>query len=110
MKNVYTGDNVTQYYKDNLTVLIRKYWDCFCVRGTRRTILDYEFSIDTGASKLFFCQLTTYEPHGNPITMDQISSLLDNNWIEGCGDSWGSMIVIAAKPYQEHIMDIKKSI
>ena len=27
--------------------LVIKYWDCFCAEGVKRTILDYEFSIDT---------------------------------------------------------------
>ena len=42
--------------------------------------------------------------------MSQISSLLDNDWIVECGGSWGSKIVLAAKPHQEHIDDINKFI
>jgi hypothetical protein len=38
--------------------------------------------------------------------MDHIRSLLHNDWIEECGGAWGSLIVLAAKPHQEHIDDI----
>ena len=37
--------------------------------------------------------------------MKQIAELLKNNWIHECGGSWGSMIVLAAKPHQEDIND-----
>ena len=40
--------------------------------------------------------------------MKQINDLLKNNWIEECGGSWGSMIVLAAKPHQEHVHDIRQ--
>jgi hypothetical protein len=39
--------------------------------------------------------------------MDQIDSLLHNDWIDECGGPWGSLIVLAPKPHQEHITDIK---
>jgi hypothetical protein len=40
--------------------------------------------------------------------MDQIASLLHNDWIDECGGPWGSLIILApTKPHQEHITDIK---
>ena len=39
--------------------------------------------------------------------MSQIDILLDNGWIEECTGAWGSSIVLAAKPHQEHVTDIK---
>ena len=38
--------------------------------------------------------------------MDNIKTLLHNDWIEECGGSWGSMIVLAPKPHQEHVTNI----
>ena len=42
--------------------------------------------------------------------MDQISSLLDNDWIVECGGSWSSQILLATKPHREHIDDINRLI
>ena len=67
--------------------LIMKYWDYFCLKGTKRTILDYEFAIDTGASKPVCCRKPTYGPHEAPITMEQIEMLLNNDWIRECKGS-----------------------
>ena len=38
--------------------------------------------------------------------MSQIESLLQNEWIEECGGPWGSSIVPAANPPQEHVANI----
>ena len=40
--------------------------------------------------------------------MKQIAALLDNKWIRECGGAWGSQIVLAANPHQEHVLDIKE--
>ena len=64
--------------------------DCFCKRGARRTILDYEFAIDTGASSPVCYRRPTYGPHEKSIIMDQVKSLLANDWIEECGGAWGA--------------------
>ena len=38
--------------------------------------------------------------------MEQVQKLLVNGWVKRCKGPWGSLIVIAAKPYQEHVTDI----
>jgi hypothetical protein len=38
--------------------------------------------------------------------MEHIKVLLHNGWIRLCNGPWGSSIVLAAKPHQEHIADI----
>ena len=38
--------------------------------------------------------------------MNQIEALLYNEWIERCTGAWGSSIVLAPKPHQEHIRNI----
>ena len=52
--------------------------------------------------------MPAYGLHEKLIIMELIKNLIDNDWIEECGEAWGSMIVLAAKPHQEHITDIKK--
>ena len=43
------GKKVTSDNYRGIRDIIIKYWDCFCAGGAVRTILDYEFAIDTGA-------------------------------------------------------------
>jgi hypothetical protein len=42
--------------------------------------------------------------------MKQVNALLDNDWIYECGGPYGSLIVLAPKPHQEHVNDINKFI
>jgi len=102
------GKTVTAHTSDTITNLVIKYWDCFCEEGARRTIFDYEFAIDTGNAKPVCCRKQPYGPHEAVIIMKHIHDLLANDWIEECGGAWGSRIVLAAKPHQENIDDIKE--
>ena len=70
MQNLHIGKNVKEIYKCQIIGIVKKYWDFFCAKGARRTILDYEFATDTGASKPACCRQPKYSPHGKPITMD----------------------------------------
>ena len=38
--------------------------------------------------------------------MEKLQALLKNVWVEKCGGSWGSSIVLAKKTHQEHIQNI----
>ena len=69
MANLNVGANVDSKHKDALILTIQKYWDSFCKRGARRTILDYEFSINTGASKPVCCRRPTYGPYDRSIIL-----------------------------------------
>ena len=46
--NLRTRKNITSKQRIALIDIMTRYWDCFCLGGTRRTILDYVFCIDTG--------------------------------------------------------------
>ena len=85
IKILYIGENVKAEYKDNIINIIQGYWDCFCLKGSCRSIFYYKFVIDTGVSKPVCFFRPTYGPHEKPIIMEQISSLLVNDWIEECG-------------------------
>jgi hypothetical protein len=69
-------------------------------------ILGFEFCIDTGASPPVCCRKPHYSPHEGKIIMEQICVLLHNEWILPCLGPWGSSIVLAAKPHQEHVTNI----
>ena len=91
-----------------ITRIVKEYWDCFAKSGAKRTILGYEFGIDTGGATPVCCRQPSYGPYESRIIMKQVEQLLHNEWIEECGGPWGSMIVLAQKPHQEHITDINE--
>ena len=105
-KHFKIGEHVSATNKQRVLTLIKRYWDCFCKEGAKRTILGYEFSIDTGGSQPVCTKQTQYGPHETKIIMEQIQALLKNDWIEECDGPWGSIIVLAPKPHQEHITHI----
>ena len=47
-----------------------------------------------------------YGPYELKFIMTQVKQFLSNGWIERCGGPWGSIIVLAQKPHQEHIDNI----
>ena len=85
VKKLRIGNKVSEAYTSELTSMIMKYWDCLFLKCARRTILDYEFSIDTGAFTQYTVVVHHMAPHEKPIIMEQISSLFCNDWIEECG-------------------------
>jgi hypothetical protein len=89
-----------------IVTIIQQYWDCFCNDGAKRTILGYEFAIDTGNHTPVCCKKPQYGPHESRIIMDNIETLKHNSWIKECAGPWGSIIVLAPKPHQEHVNDI----
>ena len=105
-KNLKIGEHVKPQLRQRIIDLIQTYWDCFCKEGARRTILGYEFSLDTGASQPICAKQTQYGPHESKIIMGQIQDLLENDWIEECDGPWGSIIVLAPKPHQEQVTHI----
>ena len=107
LKGLRINDDVSEAVKLRVKAIVTTYWDCFCEEGARRTILGYEFTIDTGASKPICVKRPNYGPYESAIIMQQILSLEKNNWIEEEFGPWGARIVLAAKPHQEHVLDIK---
>ena len=101
------GSQVTDTLKGRIISIIEEFWDCFCKRGAYRPILGYEFGIDTGASKPVSARQVQYGPHESKIIMKQILDLLKNEWIRECDGPWGSIIVLAPKPHQEHVEKIE---
>lgn len=106
--NLKYGTAASQDDIDAVIEIIKQYWDCFCGDGTRRTILGYEFAIDTGSATPVCCRKPQYGPHESKIIMESIDALKHNSWIRECKGPWGSSIVLAPKPHQEHINDIKE--
>ena len=93
--------------RESIVAVIKKYWDFFIQEGAKRPILGYEFGIDTGGAKPVCCRKPSYGPYESKVIMEQVSQLISNKWIRKCGGPWGSMIVLAQKPHQEHITAIE---
>ena len=109
-KNFVIGLDVAPEIRDKIVDIIESHWDCFYGAGVQFPILYFEFAIDTGASAPVCCKKPHYGPHESKIIMAQLEVLKANGWIRQCFGPWGSSIVLAAKPHQEHIMDINEFI
>ena len=104
------GTGVDKETKEEIVNIIKKYWDCFCKEGAKRTVIGYEFGIDTGNAKPVCCRKPSYGPYEAEIIMTFVRQLLNNEWISRCEGPWGSQIVLAQKPHQEHITSIEEFI
>ena len=89
-------------------VMIRKlvtiYWDYFAEVGIKRPILGFEFTIGTRKHTPIYYKKPRYGLHKSWIIMKQVNIILAEGLIECCAtDGWGSPIVLAPKPHQEHV-------
>ena len=72
LKHIRIGDCASRERKSTITGIVKKYWDCFCKRGARRPILNYEFAIDTCSSKPVCCRKPRYGPYKSKIIMQHV--------------------------------------
>ena len=105
-KNFVVGPTIAPTVRSSIVSIIQSHWDCFYSAGVKFPILHFEFAIDTGGSPPVCCKKPHYGPHESKIIMAHVNVLLGNGWIRECYGPWGSSIVLAAKPHQEHILDI----
>ena len=69
-------------------------------------MFDFELCIDTGDSKPVCCRYPSYGIHERKIMDKYIQILEANDWICDCEGPWGSLILLALKPYQEACTNI----
>ena len=100
-------DDLAADLREELVSILHDNWDCFYAEGVRRPVRGFEFLIDTGASQPVACRAPNYGIHEGRIMQEHINDLLHNGWIRSCGGGWCSKIVLAPKPHQEDIIDIK---
>jgi hypothetical protein len=105
-KHFVIGPNVDVGTRQSIIAIIQSYWDCFYSEGVRFPILAFEFCIDTGDFPPICFRKPHYGLHEGKLVMTHIAVLLHNGWIGLCSGAWGSTIVLAAKPHQEHVLDI----
>ena len=107
-KDLKFDGNLDLRTKNEVTKIVKDYWDCFATRGVKRTILGYKFGINTAGAKPVCCRKPLYGHYESKVILEQVRQLLMNGWIEKCERPWGSMVVLAQKPHQEHVTDIMK--
>ena len=98
MTNNFTHQAVLQITKDNC--------DSLCDVGASRSILDFEFCIDTGVTKAISCRQPNYGVHEAKIMSRHISQLENNNCIRDCAGPLDALLLLTAKPHQESCTNI----
>jgi hypothetical protein len=101
------GQDVDFATRGKIEMMVQKYWDVFYEAGVCKTVLGFEFSIDTGGAQPVCCKKPRYGPHESAIILEQQAVLLANGWIRKCYGPWGSLIVLAPKPHQEEVESIE---
>ena len=87
--------------------IVKNIWDVFAPEGICKTILGYEFKVDTGSSASVCCRPPSYGPNESKVITKQLIVLINNKWVrEIKGGSYGAPIVLAPKPHQEEVEDI----
>ena len=80
-KGINIVKNAYPYVRANIIGLIKKYWGWFCKIGASRTIIGYQFSIDTGFLSPVCFHKPQYSPRGSVVIMDKVGYLMNNNCI-----------------------------
>ena len=78
-KGLRVSDKVSAEIKQQVKDIVVKFWDSFCKVEARKTIIGYEFAIDTGDSKPICCKQPNYGPYEAEIIMKQLKALLNND-------------------------------
>jgi hypothetical protein len=88
--------------------LIKKYWSVFDDRGVWVPIKNFECVIDTGNAQPIAVKKIYYGPKEIPIMRRAIAALKATGHICQIHDGrWLFKAILAAKPHQEHVHDIK---
>ena len=102
LDNNFNIDSMTDNFtRQAILQIIEDNWDSFCEIGTSRPMLDFEFCIDTGYAKAFYCRQPTYGVHEENIIPWHISQLENNNLIRNYTGPWGDLLLLITKPHQE---------
>jgi hypothetical protein len=56
-KHIRIGDHVDFATRGRIEMMVQKYWDVFYEAGVSKTVLGFEFAIDTGGSQPVCCRL-----------------------------------------------------
>ena len=77
-KDLKFDKDISPRLKEAVTTVVKNYWDCFITAGAKRTILGYEFGIDTSGAKPVCCRKPSYGPYESKVILQQVHQLLMN--------------------------------
>ncbi len=103
--------DISQLYPSHakqLIVLIKQYWAVFNEHRTFTHVHGYQCVIDTGNAKLIAIKKIMYDPKETVIMRKSIATLAKVGPIHQIHDGqWLFKALLAAKPHQKHILNIK---
>jgi hypothetical protein len=101
-KNIQWRD-CPEKHRGVLRAIIEKFFDVFAQEGMQKPIRGFEFNIDTGTVKPICCKPPQYGHHERRVILTLVEQLEKKNIIEDDDGPWGSPIVLASKPNQDHV-------
>ena len=90
-------------HKETIESIIREHWDVFAEEGVRNHVRGAMFHVDTGTIKPVCCKPPRHGPHETRVINDLVDKLERNGLVEDDDGPWGALVVLAAKPNQEHV-------
>ena len=95
-------EDCPQEFRPVITQIIQDHWDAFTQEGMKKPIRGFQFNVDTGQVKPISCKPPRYGKHESRIITILAAKLEANGLIEDDDGPWGALVVLAAKPHQEH--------
>jgi hypothetical protein len=86
-----------------LRAIVEKFFDVFAQEGMQKHVRGFEFNIDTGKVKPICCKQPQRRPHKSRVIMALVRKLKKKGTIEDDEGPWGSLVVLASKPDQDHV-------
>ena len=96
--------------KQSILTIIKDNWDHFYEEGFSQPMFDFRFCIDTCDFKSVCCRQPSYGIQERKIMDKHIHILETNDWSCDYEGYWGSLILLAPKPYQDPCTDINDSL
>ena len=99
---------LTDEQNKQLADLIKEFWCVFDDKGLFVPIKDYEVEVNTGTAAPIAIKKIQYGPRETPIMRKAITKLAELKQISQIQDGqWLFKALLAPKPHQEHVCDIK---
>ena len=89
--------------QEKVKEVVTEYWYVFCEYLLRQPIWGFSFQIDTGSHSPIYCKPPRCGPHEFKFMQKLVESLDENGVVEEGDETWGALVVLAAKPHQENL-------
>ena len=89
-------------HQEDIISILREYWDVFAQEGMKKPMHGFFFNINTGVSYPVSCKPPRYGTHESRIILKVVEGLKRDGIIKDNDGPWGALVMLAAKPNQEH--------